>query len=232
MGHLATLLRLGRPRRTIVSGSPRMHADFISGRVGTIGAMAVVKTSPMKLPADPWVEGYVLDYHTVSSTPTGDPYYRFDTKRTELGELLYRAKYRGAPGSVIADIADTVAEFIGNWKPTIDCIVTAPHSVSRKTQPLVEIARGVADRVGLQLSLNALTKVKETVQMKNVDDWSERKKLLAEAIQIGGAPIRGKRILLMDDLIESGSTLRRAADVLLGSGGAAGVYALVLTRTK
>ena len=58
------------------------------------------------------------------------------------------------------------------------------------------------------------------------------KKLLAEAIQAGSDDVRGKCILLVDDLIESGSTLRRAAEVLLKDAGARAVYALVLTRTK
>ncbi|MGH9740206.1 MAG: hypothetical protein ACRD4Q_16475 [Candidatus Acidiferrales bacterium] len=54
--------------------------------------MTAVKTNPMRLASGPWVDGFVLDYHTISSTPTGDPYYRFDTKRTPLGELLYQTK--------------------------------------------------------------------------------------------------------------------------------------------
>jgi phosphoribosylpyrophosphate synthetase len=56
--------------------------------------------------------------------------------------------------------------------------------------------------------------------------------LLAEAIQVGKDDVSGKCILLFDDLIESGSTLRRAAEVLLKDAGARAVYALVLTRTK
>jgi hypothetical protein len=79
--------------------------------------MAVVKCNPMKLAPMPWVEGYVLDYHTISSTPTGDPYYRFDTKRTELGELLYQFKYRSAGTSALNDIVDTVDQFIRGWGP-------------------------------------------------------------------------------------------------------------------
>jgi predicted amidophosphoribosyltransferase len=68
--------------------------------------------------------------------------------------------------------------------------------------------------------------------LKNIDDWSERQRVLAEAVQAGGNDVKGKSILLFDDLIESGSTLRRAAEVLLRDGGARAVYALVLTRTK
>jgi len=56
--------------------------------------------------------------------------------------------------------------------------------------------------------------------------------VLAEAIQVGHDNVKGKSILLFDDLIESGSTLRRAADVLLKDGAARAIYALVLTRTK
>ncbi len=194
--------------------------------------MAAVKIRPMKLPATPWADGYVLDYHTVSSTPTGDPYYRFDTKRTELGELLFRLKYRAGETAVLDDVVDTVQQFVEGWKPVVDCVVPAPASLMRKTQPAVEIARQLASRLGLPVCEKAVLKVQATLQMKNIDDWSERQKVLAEAIQSGPSDVRGKAILLIDDLIESGSTLRRTAEVLLKDGGARSIYALVLTRTK
>jgi predicted amidophosphoribosyltransferase len=194
--------------------------------------MAPVKTKPMKLSPTPWVEGYVLDYHTISSTPTGDPYYRFDTKRTELGELLFRLKYRSGGTAVLADIVDTAEQFVRKWKSPTDCVVPAPPSLTRKTQPAVEVARELAARLGLPLCENAVVKVKETPQMKNIDDWSERQAVLAEAIQAGHGDVKGKSVLLIDDLIESGSTLRRTAEVLLKDAGARAVYALVLTRTK
>jgi predicted amidophosphoribosyltransferase len=63
-------------------------------------------------------------------------------------------------------------------------------------------------------------------------DWTERQRLLYDAIQGGPDEVKGKSILLVDDLIESGSTLRRTADVMLETGGAKAVYALVITRTK
>jgi len=194
--------------------------------------MATVATKPMKLPATPWVEGYVLDYHTVSSTPTGDPYYRFDTKRTDLGELLFRLKYRSAGNDTLADIIDTVADFVGKWRPPIDCVVPSPPSQTRKMQPAIEITRALADRLALPAYLEAVVKVKTTPQMKNIDDWGERQRVLADAMRLGNAELKGRSILLFDDLIESGSTLRRAAEILLNDGGAQRIYALVLTRTK
>jgi predicted amidophosphoribosyltransferase len=194
--------------------------------------MALVPTKPMKLPPKPWVEGYVLDYHTISSTPTGDPYYRFDTKRTELGERLFRLKYRRGGVDVVSDVVDTAEEFVRKWKPPIDCVVPAPASLNRISQPVIEIARRLAQKLGLPIYEGAVKKVKPTPQMKNIDDWAERQAVLAEAVQVGDMGVRGKIVLLIDDLIESGSTLRRAAEVLLRDGSAQAVYALVLTRTK
>jgi predicted amidophosphoribosyltransferase len=37
--------------------------------------------------------------------------------------------------------------------------------------------------------------------MKNIREWSEREKLLRKAIQAGPADLRGKSILLVDDLL-------------------------------
>ena len=56
-----------------------------------------VAMHPMRVPGS-WREGYVLDYHTKSSEFLGYDEYghpRFETIRTEVGELLYRLKYRG-----------------------------------------------------------------------------------------------------------------------------------------
>lgn len=194
--------------------------------------MPAVKISPMKLAPRPWVEGYVLDYHTVSSSPTGDPYYRFDTKRTALGELLFQLKYRAGGSAVVGDIVDTAVKFVGEWNLSVDCIVPTPPSLTRKNQPVVDVARELAARLGLPVFEDAVVKVKTTPSMKNIDDWSERQRVLTEAVQAGSNDVRGKSILLFDDLIESWSTLRCTAEVLLKDGVAKTIYALVLTRTK
>ncbi len=53
-----------------------------------------ISTHPMRIPGS-WNEGYVLGYHAKSSNFVGYNEYghpRFDTVRTEAGELLYRLK--------------------------------------------------------------------------------------------------------------------------------------------
>ena len=194
--------------------------------------MAVVKISPMKLPATPWVEGYVLDYHTVSSTPTGDPYYRFDTKRTELGELLFRLKYRGGGSVVIADIVDTAEQFVGGWNPPINCVVPAPPSISRKSQPVTEVARELSSRFGVPVCDKAVVKVKTTPPMKTIEFPTDRANMLQGAFRGEPNEVRAKRVLLIDDLFEYGSTVGAVANVLLTEGEAVAVYLLALTRKR
>ncbi|MGQ0736827.1 MAG: phosphoribosyltransferase family protein [Acidobacteriota bacterium] len=65
--------------------------------------------------------------------------------------------------------------------------------------------------------------------MKNVP--LHERALLSAAIQAGTDAVQGRRALLVDDLWETGSTLRRVAEVL-GQLGATEVRALVMTRTK
>jgi predicted amidophosphoribosyltransferase len=121
--------------------------------------MAVVKINPMKLPG-PWTDGRVLDFHTVSSAWTGDPYH-YDTKRTELGDRVYGLKYGGASG-LLTDVVDTAEMFAKDWKPKVEYVVPAPPSRSRNSQPVVEIAKELASRLSLPVCEDALVKVETT----------------------------------------------------------------------
>ena len=76
-----------------------------------------------------------------------------------------------------------------------------------------------------------LVKSISTAQMKNVST-DERAAMLEAAIQAGQPDaIRGKRVLIVDDLWETGSTMKRVAAVVT-SMGANEVRVLAMTRTK
>lgn len=92
------------------------------------------------------------------------------------------------------------------------------------------IAEGIASALGVPCLASAAIKATATAQMKNVP-MHERAPLLSAAIQAGTDSVRGLRILLVDDLWETGSTLRRVAEVLTQMG-ASEVRALVMTRAK
>jgi len=66
-----------------------------------------------------WRQGYALDLHTTESTYLGDDEHRnprFQTNRSEIGELLYKAKYH-ADKSVIPAIAETAGSFVESSCP-------------------------------------------------------------------------------------------------------------------
>jgi predicted amidophosphoribosyltransferase len=94
----------------------------------------------------------------------------------------------------------------------------------------VLIAAGIAAALGVPSLAAAAIKATATQQMKNVP-LHERAPLLSAAIQAGSDAVQGRRVLLVDDLWETGSTLRRVAEVL-GQMGATEVRALAMTRTK
>ena len=191
--------------------------------------MAVVEVHPEQIDG-PWIEGFVLDRHVISSRPIGyvGEHMQFDTTRSALGELVYQLKYRNGP---LTDIVETAVAFVTErWNGVIDCVVPPPPSLHRTKQPAVLIASGVAAILGVPSLAAAAVKAAATSQMKNVA-LHERGPLLSTAIQAGTDAVQGQRVLLIDDLWETGSTLRRVAEVL-GQMGATEVRALAMTRTK
>jgi predicted amidophosphoribosyltransferase len=194
--------------------------------------MAILKTNPMVL-SGPWAAGWVLDYHSLSATPTGDPYHPFEMTYTELGGHLYRFKYRNDT-TPLDEILETAIDFLTkkDLRSGLEGVVPVPPSTERGTQPVIVLAQGMAQRLSIPIFVNAVSKAEKTPSMKNIDDWYERQRVLETAIQVGKDNVRGKSLLLVDDLIQSGSTLRRSAEVLLKDAGAKAIIALVLTRTR
>ena len=180
-----------------------------------------------------WDDGRTLDLHIRSSEFVGYNEYghaQFESTRTELGELLYRLKYKGDQ-SAIAPIAQAAFDFVCGWNPGIDVIVPTPPSKSRAVQPLFQIADEVGRLLSLPVDKTSVRKTKATPELKNVDH-AKRLELLGEAHSIQGEALRGRRILLLDDLYQSGATLNAIARLLKEAGGVSAVFALALTRAR
>jgi len=180
-----------------------------------------------------WREGYALDLHTLSSTPIGSNEYghmQFDTKRSELGELLYRLKYRGDQ-SVIAEIVDAAKEFIGSWKVEVDVIVPVPPSNPRTVQPVMVLAKALSERLQIPFA-DCVKRTREAPELKNVYDTDERLRLLSGLHKVDPSATQGKRIMLFDDLYRSGATMNVIAEALYDQGKAADVVSLAITQTR
>jgi competence protein ComFC len=146
--------------------------------------------------------------------------------------LLFQLKYRGQ--NTVDQVADVMAEFF-NKKPNtlarIDLVVPVPPSTPRQVQPVVKIAIAIAEKLGKTFSANAVQKTKDTPGLKNVHDPEERRELLDGAFEIDRDQVKGKGILLIDDLYRSGATAN-AVTVALFAAGATRVYFLAATRAR
>jgi competence protein ComFC len=180
-----------------------------------------------------WHSGYALDLHTLSSTYVGDDEFghpRFDTKRSEIGDLLYQLKYN-SDRMAVEKIAEAAETFIGQWKPAIDFLVPVPPSTVRTAPPVVLVAQSLSKRLGIPL-VDCVQRTRDVQQLKDITDLDERLKLLEGLHAVDKTATEGKRILLFDDLYRSGATLNAISKALYDSGRAREVFALTITRTR
>jgi predicted amidophosphoribosyltransferase len=193
----------------------------------------MVNVRPMQIPGR-WRAGYVLDYHTFSSTYLGDDEYghaMFDTKRSEVGELLYRLKYC-SDKSALSELVEVAARFVREWNPGVTILIPVPPSRVRAEQPVHFIAEMLGASIGIPVDRNGVTRVKETPELKNVYAYDERLRLLDGAHKVEASVVKGQKILLFDDLYRSGATMNAITTALYDEGAVADVYALALTRTR
>jgi competence protein ComFC len=192
----------------------------------------IVEINPMRLKGGPWTDGYALHIHTLRSTFRGHDQYghpRYDNIRSPVGELLYQLKYRH-DHTVIDPLAEAAEVFLKTWRPPIDAIVPVPPSVARKFQPVIAVAKALAERLQIPLCTSCLAKVKKTPQLKDIVGYDERTEALKDAFTVAPERTTNKSLLLFDDLYGSGATVGHIAEVLKGKGGAKAVYLLTLTK--
>lgn len=181
-----------------------------------------------------WRQGYVLDNHTIKSEFLGYDQFgnpKFDTQRTEVGELLYRLKYRRNSEALDPLVKASIA-FISNWQVAFDAIIPVPPTRTRHFQPVFEIAIRLAKALGLPLFKDFVQKIKNNREIKNVFDYTERHRLLNNAYSVRDQSLHGKAVLLFDDLYRSGATMNAVTQTLYGQAQCSDVYVLALTRTK
>lgn len=180
-----------------------------------------------------WREGFALDLQTLASIYVGDDEFghpRFENTRSEIGELLYRLKYRHDQ-SVAGEIVETAANFVKGWQPNLDVIVPVLPSTLRSVQPVYILASALGRGLGIRVA-HCLTTTRDPSPLKNVSDLDERIRLLAGLYAVDASATTGKRILLFDDLYRSGATMSEITNALYGQGHAAEVFVLTITRTR
>jgi competence protein ComFC len=179
-----------------------------------------------------WDKGLAFDLHSVSSTYLGVNEYgrnQFHTVRTPMGELVHSLKYNSHKEAVI-EIIDLLISKISGFE-TFDAIIPCPPTKLRNWQPVEEIAKELGKRFHVKV-INALVKEAGQTQVKDIDP-AERERLLSESIKLNGNhDFSNQKLLLVDDLYQSGSTLSASTSVLKAQGKAQIVYVLTMTKTR
>ncbi|OGQ91323.1 MAG: hypothetical protein A2289_12420 [Deltaproteobacteria bacterium RIFOXYA12_FULL_58_15] len=192
-----------------------------------------VSFNPKKL-AGRWREGYALDVHTVSSVYLGENQYghaEYETTRSDVGELLYRLKYR-SDQTAVNSIVDAAAKFLRTWGPGVDLVVAVPPTRSRATQPVLVLGEAIAKSLKVPFEAGAVKKAKKATELKDVYDYDERSRLLENAHRVVTSKVAGRNVLLFDDLYRSGATMNAITEALYDKGKVADVFALTITRTR
>jgi predicted amidophosphoribosyltransferase len=108
-----------------------------------------------------------LDYHTLSSAYLGDDEYghpMFDTKRSEVGEFLYRLKYR-LDESALDELEEVIVSFVRDWNPGATIILPVPPSRVRALQPVSLLADRLGTAIGIPVHQEGIMRVKETPEL-------------------------------------------------------------------
>ncbi len=150
-------------------------------------------------------------------------------------EAVRRYKFRGARGHA-AVLGGLMAECLAErWHEPVDLVTWAPLSARRRRERGYDQAELLARRVGELTgipALPALEKTRQTETQSRIEDEAERRANVAGAYRaLPDADVRGKRIVLVDDIVTSGATLAECA-ACLRAAGAGSVAALTLARAR
>ena len=149
-----------------------------------------------------------------------------------LSKAMYRYKYLGRReySDIFSKLTySQLADYIHGVQP--DIIAAVPVSkiklLKRGYNQAAELAKGLSELSGIPFEEGALMRVRDTSPMKLLSP-SERQKNLKNAFTGGQNVVKFKRVLLVDDIYTTGSTMDECSRALLKAG-AESVYGLSMT---
>ncbi len=148
-----------------------------------------------------------------------------------IRKALHRLKYKRdlAMGEVLSRPMITYLEAL-NWP--VDLVVPVPLGVARMRQrgynQATLLARPLALGMGVSFSTQALSRTRETRSQVDLNA-AERKENVRGAFLARSKMVKNQKVLLVDDVTTTGSTLNECASALMAAG-ASQVFAFTLAR--
>jgi len=164
------------------------------------------------------------------------PYSEFDfvcgpTRRSDIGELVYKSKYCRSLShlKLLQDEMGKSAVNIGGFPPSkglgpVTCVAAVPYFRCKSLSLPHKLAARVAEALEVPDRSEHLKKIGETPEAK-----TSRNGLRPDVYEVSSS-LRGQSLLLVDDVIHTGETLRSVA-VKLQKAGCKNVVAICATST-
>jgi len=142
-----------------------------------------------------------------------------------LKEAVQRLKYKGQK-NLAAHLSGLMFESVANNRcfimaQVVTAVPLSPEKLRQRGFNQSELlAFGLAERMRIPL-LPVLRKVRETPSQTGLDRAGREENLVGAFALTDPGSVRGKTVVLVDDIITTGSTLNNVSGVLAGGGAAA-----------
>jgi predicted amidophosphoribosyltransferase len=148
---------------------------------------------------------------------------------SSLGSLMRAAKER-QDAEALATLQYRLVEFVDGLELPDDPLVLAvPPAPDRDAHPVPALARAVAAHLGVAMA-EALARERVTPRLRDTP-IEERRRVVEQAGYAVTGDVAGRAVVLVDDVILTGTTLRFLAGILIAAG-ARSVDAVVVCRTR
>ncbi|MFB3881869.1 MAG: ComF family protein [Armatimonadota bacterium] len=179
----------------------------------------LAELEPIPLPG-PWSCGIALGMHAEEGE---------GSERSEIGALLVEFKYAGHRA-----LARPLGEALGRAVSArqAEVVVHIPSSRRHSFEPACELARSAARALRIRCLPHFIAVTRKVRPQKDLVSLSEKKENVRGAFKVRRAElIRGRRVLIVDDVYDSGATLEEAWRAVKDAGAAEIVVAAV-TKTR
>lgn len=164
--------------------------------------------------------------------PPYDKHFSYNIYKDKMRKLILLYKLSGVE-PLKNYIARLYTEIIdNNIGKDYDIIIPVPSDPGRKKifQPVTEIAYVISGLTGIEISTGNLIKKKSTGKQSSLN-YNQRLKNLNGVFMINyPEKLKGKRVLLVDDVYTTGTTINKCSIVLKKYSSA--VYAVTLARSS
>ena len=146
------------------------------------------------------------------------PFYYTDVVRASLLRFKFRGR-RGYAPEYAAYVADEIGKELSGM---FDVITWVPISEKRFRKRGYDQSRLIAEETAKILGVSAeklLTKIRDNPAQSSLGDRARRRANVAGVYEaVSKEKVRGKRVLIIDDIVTTGATLSECARTLLMAG--------------